>query len=506
MIFRHLEERDAVCALFHLDSKAFARQLSYRERTFIELRSRRELLCPRSEIFVIHHANGRVALLLTGAGMRWYSAAIVLLTACVLFLFCPPVTAQKIVVIHAGRLFDGASDALVNNQVILIQGDRIQEVSPEGSVKIPAGAEEIDLRNATVFPGLIDGHTHLIMGRQPGVLEPRLREDMLVKDSWQYRAIEAVVNAKKDLNAGFTTMRDCGSLGARYTDTDVRRAINEGLVPGPRLQVATLPISGTGWLPESGMSPEINVPSAFRFADSPSEGRQAVRENIKYGADLIKIFPNEIRSWFEPDGRLVVPTSMTLQELEAIVDEAHRHGVKAACHAYGGQALSDSVDAGCDSIELGADFDDALARKMAKKNIFAVMTLVHTTYRETAELKETQGKYSRVALQKASLSRLLKAGVKIAFGTDAGSGPDHGGQAIEFKYLVDYGMTPSQSLRAATSVAADLLGWQDRIGTIEKGKYADIDAVAGNPLQDITELSRILFVMKGGEIVRNDLN
>ena len=413
--------------------------------------------------------------------------------------------AQSTVVIHAGRLFDGRSDQLLSNQVIVIQGDRIADVGPGGSVKVPAGAEQIDLGGATVLPGLIDSHTHIIMGRKPGAVGAGWGEEILLKDSWQYRTIAAVVNVKKDLEAGFTAMRDCGSLGAMYSDTDVRRAINEGLVPGPRMQVATIPLSGTGWLPEGGFSPEVTVPTALRAVDSPEEGRKAVRDEIKYAADLIKIFPGGTRSHFEPDGRLVVPASMTLEELEAIVDEVHRQGAKAACHAYGGVALDDSVEAGCNSIELGADFSDELAAKMARKGIFAVMTLKHTEYWEAPELKATHGKYCRVALQKASLPRLLKAGVKIAFGTDAGAGPEHGSQAMEFKYLVDYGMTPAQALRSATAVAADLLGWQDRIGTNEKGKYADVIAVAGNPLTDLTELERVKFVMKGGAVVRNDL-
>jgi len=413
--------------------------------------------------------------------------------------------AQKIVVIQAGKLFDGTSDRLLNNQVIVVQDERIVEVGPAGSVKIPAGAAEIDLRKATVVPGLIDSHTHILMGRKPGAVgPPGWGERILLTDSWQYRTIGAVVSAKKDLDTGFTSIRDCGSLGAMYSDTDLRRAINEGLVPGPRMQVATLPISGTGWLPEAGLSPEINAPSAFTAADSPWEGRKAVRENIKYGADLIKIFPGGTGSYFTPEGKLVVPATMTLEELRAIADEAHRHGAKAACHAYGGQALKDSVDAGCDSIELGADFDDELAQKMAERHIVADMTLAHTKYWEASDLKATQGKYTRVALQKASLPRLLKAGVTITFGTDAGAGPDHGYEADEFKYLVDYGMTPAQSLHAATSVAAALLGWQDRVGTIEKGKYADIVAVSGNPFEDITEMTRVKFVMKGGEVVRND--
>jgi len=437
--------------------------------------------------------------------MRWRQRMAVLLAALAFFIFSLPAKAQKTVVIQAGHLFDATSDRLASNMVIVIQGDRIVEVGPAGSVKIPAGAEQIDLSKATVVPGLIDSHTHIIMGRKPGSLEPHgWGERILLTDSWQYRTIAAAVSAKKDLESGFTTIRDCGSLGAMYSDTDLRRAINEGLVPGPRMLVATIPISGTGWLPESGLSPEIEAPTAFRAADTPWDGRKAVRENIKYGADLIKIFPGGTGSYFAPDGKLVVPPTMTLEELQAIVDETHRHGEKAACHAYGGQALKDSIDANCDSIELGADFDDAMARQMVQKHIYADMTLAHTKYWEEADLKETHGKYSRVELQKASLPRLLKAGVKVVFGTDAGAGPDHGDQASEFKFLVDYGMTPAQSLHAATSVAAELLGWQDRVGTIEKGKFADIVAVSGNPLEDITELARVKFVMKGGEVVRND--
>jgi len=186
-------------------------------------------------------------------------------------------------VIHAGRLFDGTSDRLLSNEVIVIDGQRIVQVGAAGEVKIPTNARQIDLRNATVIPGLIDGHTHIFRGRKPGILGPGLHEDILMTDSWQYRTIEAVVDVKRDLDAGFTSMRDCGSLGAMYSDTDVRRAIDEGLIPGPRMEVATLPISGTGWLPESGLSPEVNNPSAFRIADSPWEARHAVRENGSMG-------------------------------------------------------------------------------------------------------------------------------------------------------------------------------------------------------------------------------
>ena len=240
--------------------------------------------------------------------------------------------------------------------------------------------------------------------------------------------------------------------------------------------------------------------------NSPWEGRQAVRENIKYGADVIKVFSGGSPARFLPNGTLYVPPRMTLEEDKAIVDEAHRHGVKAACHAYGGLPLRESIEADCDSIELGVDLPPDMISKMVEKGMFLTMTLSYIkTVWEPIELKATQGKYSRAALQKVSLEKAVKAGVKVAFGTDAGTGPGHGTQAIEFKYMVDYGMTPAQALHAAGSVAAELLGWQDRVGLVEKGKYADLIAVSGNPLDDITELERVKFVMKGGPVVRNDL-
>lgn len=424
--------------------------------------------------------------------------------------YCIGAEGQKTVVIHAGQLFDGKSDRLLSNQLIVIKGDRIVEVGPAESVKIPAGAEEIDLGKATVLPGLIDGHAHLFKTSKLGG-GSAFTVQMLLTDSWQYRTIVAVLNARKNLEAGFTTMRDCGTVGAMYSDTDLRRAINEGLVPGPRLQVATIPLIGTTWLPPSrgpqrSFSPEVTVPMGARAVDSPWEGRKAVRDNFKYGADFIKVFPGGSPAHFEPDGKLWVPATMTLEEDKAIVDEAHRQGIKAACHAFGGVPLRDSIEAGCDSIEMADDVDPESISKMSEKGIFLVMALSQVKNSESSELQATQGKYSRAAMQKASLQRALKAGVKVAFGPNAGdSGPEHGTQAKDVEYMAEYGMKPVQVLHAITNVGAELMSWQDRVGTIEKGKYADVVAVAGNPLADITELERVKFVMKGGEIVRNDL-
>lgn len=414
---------------------------------------------------------------------------------------------QRVVVIHAGRLFDGKSDHLLTNQMIIIRGDRIAEVGPAESIKAPAGAEEIDLGNATVLPGLIDGHTHLFLWPKPGSRFLGFSEEVLLLNSWQYRTIHAVVSAGKDLEAGFTTMRDCSSVGAQYSDVDVRRAINEGLVPGPRLQVATIPVIGSAWYPEGGdYSPEVVLPGAGLVADSPPDARKAVREDIKYGADLIKVFNGGVRVHFKPDGGLWENSTMTLEETEAIVDEAHRQGVKAACHAYADLPLRDSIAAGCDSIELGVDLDQDSVTRMAREGMFLTMTLSFMKALESVDLERSQGKYSRAVLQKASFQRALRAGIKLAFGSDVGGAVEHGTQAKEFEFMVQYGMTPLQALRSTTTTAAELMGWQDRVGSIEPGKFADIIAVAGDPLTDITELERVKFVMKGGQLVRSGLN
>jgi len=407
--------------------------------------------------------------------------------------------ASRVIALRAGRLFDGKSDRLLEDQMVVIRGDRIAEVGPAARVSIPAGAEVIDLRRATVLPGLIDTHTHLFLtGESAGRYD-----EQLLKESWQYRTIEAVVNARKDLEAGFTTMRDLETEGAMYSDVDVRNAINRGLIPGPRLQVVTRAISTTGGYPLEGYSPEVPVPSGAQIVDSPEEARKAVREQIKYGADLIKIYSTH-RFRFTPEGKLVSIPTLTLDEIRAIVDEAHREEVKVACHAYGGEGLRNCIEAGVDSIEHGIDLDDASIQRMVEKGIYFVPTLYAYENEPEEDLRATGGKTTRARIHENSFRRALASGVKIAFGTDAGPFP-HGTQAKEFEYMVRFGMTPARALRSATSLAAELMSWQDRIGSLEKGKFADLVAVAGDPLADITELERVKFVMKGGRIVRNDM-
>jgi imidazolonepropionase-like amidohydrolase len=418
--------------------------------------------------------------------MKWQSAICFALLGLGIGGPCLAAEGQKAVVIHAGQLFDGKSDRLVSNQVIVIQGDRIAEVGAAGSVRIPPGAEDIDLGTGTVLPGLIEGHNHLFkVGDYPGTGADAV-VPLEVKPgtpfSPGYLTLLAAKNAKLDLKSGFTTARDLSS--GSTLDVDLRDAINAGVVPGPRMVIATEGLRGSTY-----------GPRYFHLVDSPWEGRKQVRIQLKNGADFIKIYANNL-----------APTpyagpTLTREEQEAIVDEAHRQGVRVACTAHGGITVRQSIEAGCDSLELGIDIDSNAIQMIVERGIFQTFALAINKNASRATVRE---------LQKASFQRALKAGVKIAFAVNASGahgkqpGPYHGEEAVEFATMVEYGMTPLQAIRAATSVAAENIGWADRVGSIEKGKYADFVAVAGNPANDVTELERIKFVMKGGQVVRND--
>jgi imidazolonepropionase-like amidohydrolase len=408
----------------------------------------------------------------------------------------PPSTAPEYV--RAGKLLDVRSGKLLDNQIIVIRGQRVDRIAP-ASEQIPAGAKVVDLSQATILPGLIDCHTHIMLADT----DNSHYEEYLLKDSYQYRTILATLNVKRDLEAGFTAMRDVETEGAMYSDVDVRNAINQGLIPGPRLKVATRGISSTGGYELEGYAPQVKVPSGVQLVDGPYEARKAVREQFNYGADLIKMYGND-RYRFLPNGKILSVANFSFEEVQAIVDEARLKGLKVACHAYDGPGLHYCIDAGVASIEHGIQLDDDAIHKMVAKGTYLVPTLqVYCCALEKGDLVMSGGKTSRVVIHEVSFKKALAAGVKIAFGTDAGSFP-HGTQAVEFEWMTRYGMSSLDAIRSATINAADLLGWTDDIGALESGKYADLIAVEGNVLADIKQLEHVKFVMKGGEVVRND--
>lgn len=411
--------------------------------------------------------------------------------------------APAVVAIRAGRMLDSKTGKVAENQVILVEGEKITSVGAAESVQIPPGAQVVDLSKATVLPGLIDGHTHIFGFGMDDIKSAGTPFASPINDTREYRTLLALANAQKDLRAGFTTLRDLMSHGGGYADVDIKKAINRGFFQGPRLQVSTMGLVATG----EGIlgSPEVDLPRNYQTVDSPWAARQAVREQIHYGADWIK-FHSTADYEFEPDGALRSDPTFTKEEVEAIVDEAHRHGKKTACHAFGGEGLRNCVEAGSDDIEHALELDEASADQIKKKGIYLELTAYHYSLSEytVRDAKATGGKYSLEALREKSGRLAISRGLKISFGTGVGPFP-HGVQAREFAYLVKYGMTPAQAIQSATTVASEMMGWQDRIGSIEKGKFADIIAVSGDPLKDITELERVRFVMKGGQVIRNDL-
>ena len=404
----------------------------------------------------------------------------------------PPV--DHWVVVRAGRLFDG-TEKLAANQVILIKGDRIVKVGPAEKVQVPADAEVVDLTHATVLPGLIDAHTH-VFGNGPDF------DNQILRDSYQYRTLTALANAQKDLMVGFTTLRDLKTLGAMYSDVDLRNAIDRGIVPGPRMQVATRGIQATGGFVMRGYSPEVPLPSALQVVDSPWAGREAVRDQVAHDADLIKVYA-AYDFHFTSDGKVVSPPTFTAEEVNAIVDEAHKKGRKVSCHAFAGEGLRNCLNAGVESIEHGVDLQGRDIELMVQKGIYLVPTLYHYQIDREHDMKKYGG-HSVAEVSERSFRKALAAGVKVAFGSGVGPFP-HGTQTKEFAYMVKFGMSPPQAIRAATSEAAQLMGRQDRVGSLEAGKFADLIAVAGDPITDITELERVKFVMKGGQVFKNEL-
>jgi imidazolonepropionase-like amidohydrolase len=407
-----------------------------------------------------------------------------------------PAAPTKKIALRAGHLIDGKSDKILDNALILVAGDSIVSVSAGGEV--PAGVEVVDLSNFTVLPGFMDTHTHVILN---GDITTEDYDVQLLKESIPYRAILGARNARIALEHGFTTLRDLETEGAMYADVDVKTAIANGEVPGPRMQVATRAMTPTGMYPLLGYSWELKVPTGVQYVDGVDGARKAVREQVMYGADWIKYYSDR-KYHFESDGVLHSMVNFTDEEAKAIVDETHRLGKRVAAHAIGSDGIAAALRAGVDSIEHGDGLTDVLLDEMAKRGVYWVPTITVGAYvapgRGGAWTKMVDSE--RNAFQKA-----LKKNVKIVFGTDAG-GFDWKGlnQAKEFEYYVQYGMSPMQAIRSATSMASELLGWKDKVGTVEAGKWADLVAVSGDPLKDIAELSRVKFVMKGGVVYKNE--
>jgi imidazolonepropionase-like amidohydrolase len=413
----------------------------------------------------------------------------------------PARAADAVTVIRAGTLIDGKSPAPRRDQVIVVRGNRIESVGDAASTKIPDGAAVIDLSGATVLPGLIDAHTHIFLqGEDPA---EGGYDVQLLKYPLSFRAARATVAARRALEQGFTTIRDVETEGAGYGDVGIKQAIDGGFIPGPRMFVVTRAISTTGGYDLEGYAPEIVVPKGAQLIDGPVEARKAAREQLDHGADWLKVYMTH-RSWVDAQGNLVSQPTLTVEELKAIVDEAHGWSRKVACHAYGGIGLRRALDGGCDSIEHGLDLDDAAVAQMVKQGTWLCPTM-SPYYDHNAPEGTPVGDRDRkrIAVHGPSLRKALKAGVKIAFGTDVGGFPWSEPIAKEFPRLVEFGMTPMAAIQSATSKAAEMLEMSGRLGLIAAGAYADIVAVRADPLADVRELERVFFVMKDGKVFRN---
>lgn len=403
---------------------------------------------------------------------------------------------EKVTVMQCGALIDGRSSDVRRNVQITVRGNKIESVGAIGGSS--AGANVIDLKNATCLPGLIDTHTHIVL--QGDIIVDY--DEQLLKQSAAYRAIRAVAASAMCLEHGFTSIRDLETEGAGYTDVDLKKAINNGLVPGPRMQVVTRALDVTGAYALLGYNWEYDFPHGVQVCDGPDGCRKAVREQISHGADWIKVYADQ-RTFPGPKNTIDSRPTFTVDELKAIVDEAHRERRRVAAHANGLTGVHTAVEAGVDSIEHGNYIADADLKAMAAKGTWYVPTPWLSEYRMQEFPEQTEAMERSDAIYADTFRRARAAGVKIAYGTDAGAFEWTITPAMQLPTMVRYGMTPMQAIQSATSVAAELFGWQDTVGAIEAGKMADIVAVSGDPVADIGVLKKMSFVMKDGVVIKH---